>query len=671
MTRTEAEKILEKVFKLESFYDTQWNVIEKIFKGERVLLIEKTGYGKSLCFQFPATQFDGTTIIFSPLIALMRDQVNKLKQLGINAKCINSNQSLEENNQIIKDAKENKIKILYIAPERMENAEWLQTASQMRISMLVVDEAHCISMWGHDFRPSYRRIINLVRLLPSNFPILATTATATPKVEEDIKVQIGNVISVRGNLIRNNFHLNVIKVNSEDEKFIWLGRNLNRFEGTGIIYAGTRINAEIISNWLNFSGISSTFYHGDLDGTTRKSIEKGLIENRWKCVVSTNALGMGIDKPDIRFIIHTQIPESPIHYYQEIGRAGRDDKKTYIILFYNPDDTSLPLAFIDGSKPSLEKYDKVINLIKQKIMDEQDLMISANLTSTQVRVILADLIDQGIINESFIRGKKKFEYRFRSPKLKSKLFDELREAKLKELDMMVEYIDTTKCRMKFLCDYLGDNFTDDCGKCDVDLDKKIQKVIIKEEWTNKLADFRNNYYPILDVKTKNNNLNNGIAASYYGFSNVGSIIHRCKYEGGGDFPDELVQLTLNAFNKHLSEFKFDLILYVPPTESGDLVKNFAIKISEALKIPISHGLVKCIRTEPQKIFQNYLSKVRNVSESFVYVNVSNIKNKSILLLDDIYDSGATIKEIGRYLTGLGAKLIAPLVIAKTVGGNIK
>ena len=213
MTRLESEKILKNKFKIDCFYDTQWLVIQKILNGDRVLLIEKTGFGKSLCFQFPALFFEGTTIVFTPLIALMRDQVNKLNELGIKAKCINSNQDSETNTRIITEALNNEIKILYIAPERMENIEWLNSARQMNISMIVVDEAHCISTWGHDFRPAYKRIVNLVNLLPKSFPVLATTATATKAVEEDIKIQIGkNIFSYRGNLIRTNFQLFVIKV---------------------------------------------------------------------------------------------------------------------------------------------------------------------------------------------------------------------------------------------------------------------------------------------------------------------------------------------------------------------------------------------------------------------------------------------------------------------------
>jgi len=211
MTRQEAEQTLQRTFKLPAFYDEQWQTIEKILKGEKVLLIEKTGFGKSLCFQFPASVFKGTTVIFSPLIALMRDQVKKLTSLGISAKCINSEQTPEENSQIINEAKQGKIKILYIAPERQENSEWIEATRQMNLSMVVVDEAHCISVWGHDFRPAFKRIINLVKLLPKGLPVLATTATATKRVEQDIAQQIGNgITTIRGDLMRDNFNLFVL-----------------------------------------------------------------------------------------------------------------------------------------------------------------------------------------------------------------------------------------------------------------------------------------------------------------------------------------------------------------------------------------------------------------------------------------------------------------------------
>jgi len=670
MTRQEAETILQRTFNLPKFYDEQWLTINKIFDGEKVLLIEKTGFGKSLCFQFPATIFDGVTVVFTPLIALMRDQVKKLNSLGISSKCINSEQTPEENSQIINEAKQGKIKILYIAPERQENSEWIESTRQMKLSMVVVDEAHCISVWGHDFRPAFRRIINLVKLLPKGLPVLATTATATKRVELDIAKQIGNnILTIRGNLMRDNFKLFVVKVSSEDEKLIWLGRNINNLPGSGIIYTGTRVNTEIYSKWFEYLKIPSIGYNAGLDANSRIEIEKGLMNNTWKCIISTNALGMGIDKPDIRFIIHTQIPQSPIHYYQEIGRAGRDGQPSYIILFYNPEDRKLPEAFIEGGRPSIIKYERVINAIKSELLGERDLMKRTNLKQNQIRVIKADLIEQGIIREVTIGKSKKFEFVPNSQPLNTKAFEELRNAKLADLEKMIEYAETDKSRMRFLCEYLGDKSNHTFNNCDNTGEQKII-VNVTKEWEEKLQNFREDHFPELEVESKDSNIVNGVAASYYGFSNVGAALHRSKYENGGDFPDFLLKLVVKAFRKKFGQEKFDLVLYVPPTSSGDLVKNFAVKISQVLKFPISHNLVKTRQTKEQKVFENGYLKTDNVNDAFTFTTPNDIKGKSVLLVDDIFDSGATLKEIGKLLTKLGALKIAPIVIAKTVGGDI-
>ena len=671
MNRQEAETILKRTFNIDRFYDKQWESVEKILKGERVLLIEKTGFGKSLCFQFPAILFEGTTVIFSPLIALMRDQVKNLNNLGITAKCINSEQAREENSQIISEAKEGKLKILYIAPERQENSEWIEATRQMDLSMVVVDEAHCISIWGHDFRPSFRRILNLVNLLPKGMPVLATTATATKKVEADIAQQMGgNLTIIRGKLMRENFRLFVIKVNSKDEKLVWLGQNLSKLPGSGILYTGTRVDTEIYSKWFEYLKITSIGYNAGLDPDSRIAIENGLMNNQWKCVISTNALGMGIDKPDIRFIIHTQIPQSPVHYYQEIGRAGRDGKPAYIILFYNPMDRDLPEAFIEGGRPAIPKYESVIEAVKSELLGERDLMRRTNLKQTQIRVIKADLVEQKIIREVTIDRSKKFEYIPGAPKLNTKAFEELRALKTADLEKMIAYVEITGSRMKYLCDFLGDSDDRFYKNCDNTGLQKL-KVTTTPDWAEKLQAYRENYFPELKVETTGTNLVNGVAASYYGVSNVGAAIHRSKYKNGGDFPDFLLRLTLKAYRKKFSQEKFDLILYVPPTKSGELVKDFAIKISRVLKFPISYNLRKERQTSEQKVFENSYLKADNVRDAFIYNNPAEISDKSILLIDDIFDSGATVKEIGRYLINLGAKKIAPLVIARTLGGDLK
>ena len=678
MNRFDYEKRLKSIFGIDHFYNEQWEAVQRILNGERILMIQRTGFGKSLCYQFPATQFEGITVIFSPLIALMRDQVKALNGKGISARYINSEQSVEENSAAIQDALDGKVKILYMAPERQENSEWIEATRKMNLSMVVIDEAHTISVWGHDFRPAFRRIINLVKLLPQSLPVLATTATATKRVQQDIEHQIGGLLTtIRGQLVRDNFNLYVIKVNSEDEKLIWLAQNLNGVEGTGLIYTGTRVNTEIYAKCLVSNGINAVNYNAGHDADTRKDIENGLMQNRYKCVVSTNALGMGIDKPDIRFIIHTQIPASPIHYYQEIGRAGRDGKPTTIILFYNEqkdengieEDYELPKAFIDGARPSKEKYLKAIEALKQEPLGEKGLMKATNLKQTQIRVIKADLIDQGIAKE-VVNGKSKvLEYQFGARELDTQSFEDLRIAKLKDLDAMVGYVNTTKPRMQYLCEFLDDDNNVNYSNCDNTNLNKLT-VIVTDFWRDKLSNFRESYFPVLDVESRNSNIVNGVAASYYGVSNVGNALHRSKYENGGDFPDFLLRLTLKAFHKTFGNARFDWVLYVPPTHSGDLVKNFAARFASAIKVPISHKLVKVRQTSEQKVYQNGWLKQDNVKDAFSYLSPEEVNGKRIILLDDIFDSGATMKEIGKLLTTMGAETIVPIAIAKTVGGDI-
>ena len=678
MTRTEAELKLRQIFGFSRFYDEQWKAISALLQGRRILVIERTGFGKSLCYQFPAVLFGGTTIVFSPLIALMRDQVTALRRRGIAARCINCEETPEDNEKSLQEAIDGKLKILYIAPERQENEHWLEAVSKIRLSMVVVDEAHTISQWGHDFRPAFRRIKNLVRnYLPQDMPILAVTATATEKVQHDIEIQLGNNLEViRGSLMRTNFRLYVIKTTSEEEKMVWLKHHLQGLPGTGLVYAGTRTQTSLYMKWLQRQGIDAVEYNAGLDAQTRKEIEEGFLSNRWKCIVSTNALGMGIDKPDIRFVIHLQIPASPIHYYQEIGRAGRDGKPTDIILFFNEQrdengvmaDYRLPRSFIDSARPSERKYLQFIEALKEEPLSEKGMMMATNMKQTAVRVIREDLIEQGIIKEVTMGRQKFYEYRYDAPELDYSLYSSLNAAKLEDLQQMLDYVETKQPRMEFLCRYLGDHEEMDWTRtCD---NTGLPKLTIEVQEADRLdvQDFKENLFPELSFKRIPNMLT-GVAASYYGDSNVGRNIHHCKYENGGDFPDVLVRQTLRAFRYRFKNKKFDIILYVPSTESGDLVRNFAHTIGKILKIPVSDGLVKQKQTKPQKIFEQHYGKADNVKDAFTCKNQKEIMGKSILLIDDIYDSGATIKEIGRMLAKAGAAETAPLVIAKTVGGD--
>ncbi len=733
ISRLSAEGRLREVFGFDHFYDEQWEAIARLLRGERILMIERTGFGKSLCYQFPAMLFEGITVVFSPLIALMRDQVNSLRQRGIAAAYINCEQSIDDNTQTLEAALRGEIKILYIAPERQESHVWIDATRCMHLSMIVIDEAHTISTWGHDFRPAFRRIIDLVQLLPATLPVLATTATATRRVQEDIERQIGGQLTtIRGSLVRENFSLQVIIVHSEDEKLLWLAEHIDSLPGTGLIYTGTRADTDIYARWLRFVGVNAIDYNAGLDAKTRQEIEHGLMDNKYKCVVSTNALGMGIDKPDIRFILHTQLPASPIHYFQEIGRAGRDGKPTRVILFYNETkednvaaDYKLPLSFIESARPAAKKYQQVIALLREEPLTERQLIQKANLKTNQVRIIRSDLLDQGIVKEVLYGRTKTYEYQFDAKPLDTTQFELLREAKLRDLDAMVGYVYTTQPRMEYLCRFLDSDETIQFTNCDNTTIAK-ETVTAKEETISKLSAFRQAEFPELplakgtmargtgwrvithtpnvctllrdeiavatmrrwsDIATFSDDdqtviralvekhlssgcrLTDGFAASYYGVSNVGRAIHRSKYECGGDFPDWLLTITLSLFGKKYQGIPFDLVLYVPPTHSGDLVRHFAERFAQVIGVTISHGLQKTRETAEQKIFQNAYNKRDNVADAFD-IGEEEVSRKTILLIDDIYDSGATLREIGALLTKRGAKWIVPIVIAKTVGGTV-
>ncbi len=663
MIREEAEKRLRAVFGLERFHERQWEVIERVLRGERVLLIEKTGFGKSLCYQFPATQMAGLTIVFSPLIALMRDQVGKLKARGIAAECLNSSQSPDENRRIMEAARAGNLKILYIAPERLEIGNWLYEARQLKMAMVVIDEAHCISTWGHDFRPSYRRIVDLVNMLPEHFPVLAVTATATPMVEADIISQIREKItSLRGNLMRPNLRQLVIEVENEDQKMVWLAEHLHKIQGTGIIYAGTHSATETYANWLRYMGMNAIAYHGGLEPDERRRIEAGLLANSYKCVVSTNALGMGIDKPDIRFVIHTQIPQSPIHYYQEIGRAGRDGQPGIVVLFFNPsEDMRLPISFIENCKPSKDKYERVIESLKTGPLGLHGLVRGANVNTTQATLIKTDLIEQGIVEEFQDNAGRKYALKRNAPSFDHEHHEELRNAKWADLEQMQAYVQTRDCRMKFLCDFLGDQMTGNCGNCD-NCRKRVFQVDDHPASTNCLEAFKDSAFPTLSLKAAKTALTDGLAAANSTNKRVIQAIQSTRISQSEQYPEFLIALILKAFHSKLGNGKFDGILYVPTSGSDNALRHLAQKLGGLLGLHVIHGIVKTRATAPQASFSSSILRSENVKGAFSYQGRDSLLGKSVLLLDDFCETGSTIKEVSRILTPLGVSKITPLVL---------
>ncbi|NFG24185.1 DNA helicase RecQ [Clostridium botulinum] len=355
-------ELLEKYYGYKSFRKGQENIISNIIDGNDVLAIMPTGGGKSICYQVPALIFEGLTIVISPLISLMKDQVDALKDMGINGEFINSSISSAEENRVIDNIRNGQCKILYVAPERLESLNFLNVISECSVSQIAIDEAHCISQWGHDFRTSYTKVSGFIKLLKTRPIITAFTATASEEVREDI-IRLLNLnkpkIFITG-FDRENLLINVIK--SGDKKSYLHNYINNNKESSGVIYAATRKEVDKIHAELSHNGFSITKYHAGLSENDRKQNQEDFIYDRSNIMVATNAFGMGIDKPNIRFVVHYNMPKNIEGYYQEIGRAGRDGEKSECILLFSPQDVQIQKYLIEQS---IENIDRKNNQYKK------------------------------------------------------------------------------------------------------------------------------------------------------------------------------------------------------------------------------------------------------------------------------------------------------------------
>lgn len=342
--------VLKDYFGHDSFRDGQEQIVDALLDGRDALCIMPTGAGKSMCYQIPALLFDGVTIVVSPLISLMKDQVGSLVQSGVPAAYINSSLSYPQFLRVLSNVEHGKYKIIYVAPERLLTDGFLDTCKKIKISMVAVDEAHCVSQWGQDFRPSYLKIISFVESLVNRPIVGAFTATATNDVKEDIKkiLRLENPFEITTGFDRPNLFFGVIKSSSKDEKLIDLIRE--RGDRSGIVYCATRKNVESVCELLCDNGFSAARYHAGLDEYERRKNQEDFVFDRKNIMVATNAFGMGIDKSNVTYVIHYNMPKNIESYYQEAGRAGRDGGEADCILLYSPKDVRLNRFMIENSE---------------------------------------------------------------------------------------------------------------------------------------------------------------------------------------------------------------------------------------------------------------------------------------------------------------------------------
>lgn len=371
----EKRELLKKVFGYDSFREGQEAIIDNILMKRDVLAVMPTGAGKSICYQIPALLETGITVVISPLISLMIDQVKSLNQAGIHAAYINSTLSESQINKALELAKQGKYKIIYVAPERLENATFTEFASSGTISILAIDEAHCISQWGQDFRPSYLKILQFIKLLPRRPVICAFTATATERVKEDIKciLNLENPFLTCTGFDRPNLFFKVQPIQQKKVKDMEIISYIREHTGEcGIIYCATRKNVDELCEWLQRNNLPATKYHAGLNNNERARNQEDFIYDRAPIMVATNAFGMGIDKSNVRYVLHYNMPQSIENYYQEAGRAGRDGEKAECILYYSTQDIMINRFLIESKSERGEQSDYDDRLDATSLQKEHD-----------------------------------------------------------------------------------------------------------------------------------------------------------------------------------------------------------------------------------------------------------------------------------------------------------
>lgn len=372
---------LKKHWGYDSFRLLQEDIISSAINGKDTLALLPTGGGKSICFQVPGLVIGGTCLVISPLIALMNDQVQNLKSRGISAVAITSVMNSKEIDVALNNAAYGHVQFLYVSPERIESENFRQKLSYLPIGLIAIDEAHCISQWGYDFRPSYLKIADLRDYFP-NVNVIAVTASATQDVVEDIQLKLNfkNQVVYRQSFERKNIRYVVQKEENKYERLLKIIKNIG---GTGIVYVRNRKRTEEICKWLIQNKISSSFYHAGINANDRSQIQQDWIDNKSQVIVATNAFGMGIDKPDVRFVVHLDLPDSLEAYFQEAGRAGRDQKPAYAVMLFNQNDVETLRSQFDERTPSAEQikqcYQAIFNFYQIPVESGEGLAVSFNI----------------------------------------------------------------------------------------------------------------------------------------------------------------------------------------------------------------------------------------------------------------------------------------------------
>lgn len=658
----------------------QIETIEAIVgRRARALLVQRTGWGKSAVY-FIATRLlrddgAGPTLLVSPLLALMRNQIAMAQRVGVAADTINSSNQGDWD-RVREELADDRIDLLLVSPERLNNVEFrnevLPTIAP-RTGLLVVDEAHCISDWGHDFRPDYRRLVRVLDLLPRGVPILCTTATANDRVIADVVDQLGGDLEIyRGTLERESLVLSVGHLPSQSERLAWLAQTIPGLEGSGIIYCLTIRDTERVADWLLEQGVDAAAYSGATDPEERERIERALLANELKVVVATSALGMGFDKPDLAFVIHFQSPGSPIAYYQQVGRAGRDLARAPAILLRGHEDRDIQDYFIETAFPPKRQAEQVIQLLEEQArpMTLPDILATVNVRRSRLEAMLKILEVEGAVTRE---GSKWFRT------LQPWAYDSARveavtAVRRAEQAAMEEYATTEACLMRFLRDQLDDPSAQTCGRCanctgealSPQIDPSLARRALEHLRSSSILIQPRRRWPpdVGSAIAEGLLLQPGRALSIYNDGGWGEAVRSAKVEET-PFPDELVEASARLIQRMWRPEPFPTwVTTVPSLLHPELVPGFAGRLADALGLPFATPVRKVRTTSPQKEMENSAQQLLNIRDAFEVED--RVPRGPVLLVDDIRDSGWTLTVIGQVLLEAGSGPVYPFVLALAV-----
>lgn len=662
------------------FREGQKEAIEAVVNGKRTLVVQKTGWGKSLVY-FLATKLlkekkkDGITLIISPLLALMNNQIDSAQRLGLNVKTINSDNNDEWDNIISDICDNNTVDALIISPERLANADFVKDCLDKiknRVNLFVVDEAHCISDWGHDFRPDYRRIVKILQLLPGNVPVLATTATANDRVVNDIVAQLGeNLVISRGELIRESLAIQVIKLQKKEDRLAWLAENIEKMPGSGVVYCLTKADCDLVTDWLNENDIKSEKYYADISKEDKAIVLEKFQQNEIKVLVATVAFGMGYDKPDIGFVIHFQRPANIVSYYQQIGRAGRGIELAYAVLLCGEEDEHINQYFINSAFPT----EKDMNIVVDFITDNPGKSISEikgalNIIANRVEKTLKYLTVGDDIYTEDVNRKKCYYKSAKKWKPDLERSEGITAIRYKEMQDMDEFTKQKGCYMKYIAEKLDDVNAKVCGKC-----SNCRGLLFDEgvdaETVQMAQQFIKSKFGVIEPrkqfpdKTKIESefqFKSGIVLSNYADAGYGMAVQKGKYLDGY-FSDELVDASAKILSEFIKNNNIEWITPVTSKRHPQLVPDFAKRLADKLGIGYFEGIKK-FNAEEQKKFENSDGQYKNANDSF---EIIQIKKENILLVDDMVDSRWTFTVCAMKMREKGSGDIYPFALANTAG----